>query len=824
VAKFRHLSVAGTESAEAYGYPFKPRSQTFKTPARNRNPHADALRQQLSSLDLTVRAEIGSGRRGPEDGIVVEFVSEPGFDLWVGGLENRVAGIELLNVRKQDGEHFATVFVPPGKLAFFFQRVDQYAIQLTDKGKPRHGSLIESISKVRLAVLRAFWTDRPDLFPATADQNLWWEVWLRTPDPNTQDSVFAAFVALATAGGFRLGQQVVRFPERLVLIAFGTVRHWEQSPKLHDLLAELRKAKEVPTEYLTLTPGERAEYALDAERRVTFAGAGAPAVCLLDTGVNRPHPLLRQAVSESDVLTADAEWGTSDHEGHGTQMAGIALYGSELADFLGGSERIQLRHRLESVKMLPPRSANHPDNYGAITQAAVARAEVANPDRPRVICMAVTADDRDYGHPSSWSGALDQHSAGALDGHRRLYVVPVGNIRELLQPGFRYPSSNRETYGACDPAQSWNALTVGACTHRIHIRSEDFSGWQPVAPSGGLAPMSRTSMMWAAHVCPLKPDIVLEGGNYARTPSGSLDACTDLEMLTTVLRPTGQLFDSMRDTSAATALAAGLAASIQAEYPDVWPETVRGLMVHCARWTPRMREEFAGNKKSTFAQLLRCYGYGIPSLDRALFSLRNRVVLTYQGELQPYELVDGAVKYKDFHLHALPWPKAALQSLAGEPVQVRITLSYFIEPSPDRRGYGTKHRYASHGLRFKVIGPLEQMKDFRERVSMAAWEDSETPPDNRGELQDWALGPTLRCRGSLHSDWWTGTGAEIAECRHVAVHPVSGWWKDRKHLGKHDKRARYSLIISLETPATDVDLYTPIATEIGVATPVEITG
>lgn len=76
----------------------------------------------------------------------------------------------------------------------------------------------------------------------------------------------------------------------------------------------------------------------------------------------------------------------------------------------------------------------------------------------------------------------------------------------------------------------------------------------------------------------------------------------------------------------------------------------------------------------------------------------------------------------------------------------------------------------------------------------------------------------LRSRGSIHCDWFTASAADVAECGQVAVFPVKGWWCERKHLGSVEKEARYALIITISTPATDVDLYTPIAQQVGLVT------
>jgi hypothetical protein len=65
-------------------------------------------------------------------------------------------------------------------------------------------------------------------------------------------------------------------------------------------------------------------------------------------------------------------------------MAGIALYG-DLAETLASSNDVVLSHRLESVKILPPEGypPHDPLLYGAVTQEAVARAEIQAPARPR---------------------------------------------------------------------------------------------------------------------------------------------------------------------------------------------------------------------------------------------------------------------------------------------------------------------------------------------------------------------------------------------------------------------------------------------------------
>lgn len=72
------------------------------------------------------------------------------------------------------------------------------------------------------------------------------------------------------------------------------------------------------------------------------------------------------------------------------------------------------------------------------------------------------------------------------------------------------------------------------------------------------------------------------------------------------------------------------------------------------------------------------------------------------------------------HVHELPWPQQVLEDLGEEIVRMQATLSYFVEPSPGRRGWTRRHRYASHGLRFDVKRPTETLDQFLQRLSESA--------------------------------------------------------------------------------------------------------
>jgi hypothetical protein len=759
------------------------------------------------------------------DGVPITIQSDPGYKLPLESLERRREGVELLSVKTVDGVTTANLFVRRDKIVNLLRMIAQYENEDsvrkmkdgTRKVSPKNRRLVESIASIRLLAIADLWQDDPELYPRQPDEAIWWEVWVRRADEKPA-TAYERLRALAEAAQVVVSTRFVHFPERVVTLVHGTARQLGASIDFIAATAELRRAKEVPTAYLDLAARDQRAFVNDMAGRLKPPGMDDPAVCLLDTGVNRHHPLLAPALAPADWQAVNPTWGSADHDPHqhGTGMAGVALYRS-LTDFTSKAP-VQLRHRLESVKLLPPPpGANAPDVYGAVTQQAVAKAEISAPRRKRSICLAITTnDDRDHGMPSSWSAEVDQMCAGEgeLDENPKLMCISTGNYPAVLHDAaYVYPDWNCQYAGIEDPSQAWNAVTVGGYTDLVSITDPSLAGWNPIAPAGDLSPTSRTSQGWPPEDqagWPIKPDLVMEGGNYVQD-GANRDSCADLSLLTTIMDPTGRLLTLMRDTSAATAAAARIGAIIWSHYPRLWPETVRALMVHSARWTPAMLQRFAGASKAVVQKRLRCYGYGVPDLRRAIHSAENAATLLYEGELQPFEKAEAKdghkIKTKEMHLHELPWPKAVLEDLGDTPVTMRITLSYFIQPSPGRKGWGRKFRFQSHGLRFDVRSPLETIAAFKKRISRAVWDEEEGRPENVAETRNWVVGAKGRTHGSIHSDWWRGTATELAASGHVAVYPVTGWWRERPHLGKLENKARYSLVISIETPDQKIDLY-----------------
>ena len=215
--------------------------------------------------------------------------------------------------------------------------------------------------------------------------------------------------------------------------------------------------------------------------------------------------------------------------------------------------------------------------------------------------------------------------------------------------------------------------------------------------------------------------------------------------------------------------------------------------------------------------LLRRYGWGVPSEAKVLFSSDQAVTLVVQDEFIPFD--GDEFKVPSFRLHDLPWPREVLQDLGAASVSLRVTLSYFIEPTASRRGWRQRYSYASHGLRFELQDPLESEAQFVQRVNREARSEEAGGRPASGQVS-WLVGPSQRNYGSLHQDIWETSGAELASTGKLAVYPVGGWWKNNKNRDRVDQPVRYALAVSLKTEETEVDLYTPVVNLLHI--PVEI--
>src|SRR5277367_1284821 len=343
-----HIYVQETGRPEPYISPGMAR--TPPPPVREREAHAQAVLQSLNTALGELHAGLEARRvldpqHNPE-GFYLEFRMPRGSEKIVEKLEDRRQKIELLSVtdRGQEGIS-ATVFVPMRAEQYFLKKIEKYRTeetaprpatetrQATEGGRPKNEALVARIDSIALGAFRSVLMDDPDDLPDAR----WWEIWLR------RDS-HEAFEQIARLHELRTSAERISFPEREVVLAFGTQTEVGRVVMESNAVAEVRRAKDTPSAFLALRNDEQAALVGDLVQRITAAGADAIAVCILDSGVTQAHPLLQPGLDLADVHVYDANWPGGDSavwRGHGTAMSGLALYGN-LADVLGGHDPIRL--------------------------------------------------------------------------------------------------------------------------------------------------------------------------------------------------------------------------------------------------------------------------------------------------------------------------------------------------------------------------------------------------------------------------------------------------------------------------------------------------
>lgn len=750
-------------------------------------------------------------------GIYLTFESHKDYPLNVDKLEKEKDGIEIVRIFIEEEKEKAIIFIPEGKIQVFFDKIEKYLTIATKKGNYRYRDLIESIEKIKLSALENFWSGS-ESFPQDLDQKYFLEAWLRVGD--NRDLIINRFKEQASKSEIFVSENPLLFPETTVFLIRASMNQLKQSILILDCISEIRVYKDTPASFLEMKPLEEMVWVNNLQDRISYTDNHKDiAICIFDTGVNYSHPLLKESISEKEADSYNPIWGIADHRGHGTEMAGLALYG-DLYPLLLSNEQVVLNHSLESVKILPPSGSNPEELFGIITEGCVAKADLMGIDKKRFFNMCVTSYSVKEGEPSSWSGSIDRLAFGNEEAKepKRLFFISAGNLKyEDIKD---YPTSN-ELNTVQNPAQAWNCITVGAFTEKVDIEKIKYPELDAIAGKGELSPTSTTSLLWNESDWPLKPEIVMEGGNYAKDKKGFTTNNESLSLVTTNKDFQSKLLTMSLDTSAATAQASRYAALVAAEYPEFWTETIRGLMIHSADYRKLNLDypKIQNQKQQGKINILRKFGYGHPDLSIALSSGKSFCTLIIQDELQPF-IKDGDIKTNEIKFYKLPLPTIALNQIPFEDVELKVTLSYFIEPNLKKINTRYAKTYFSCALRFDSKGATEDLGRFKKRINKTERElldDGKTESGfSNPETGEWVFGSQLRDYGSIHSDVWLGTAAQLAKKESICVYPVGGWWKTRKKLKRYNSKIRFSLLITIKTNSNDVDIYNEIVNKIKI--------
>ncbi len=730
----------------------------------------------------------------------------------------------LSSRRTSDRAEESVVFVPDDARATLTRRLRDYG-DPGNRDRP-YVAQFEKVERIASAETARLFDPGTD-FNAPAQR--WWELWVRDIG-----ALPKALVAAARNFGLDVHPEQLLFPDTTVVFIHASARQaLAFASRAPGAIEEIRLGLGTIEPFLTLSEGRVTQYDFvdDVAGRIIPAQSNAPTICVLDTGVAAAHPLLADGLAIA--LAVDDTWGADDHYpngGHGTSVASLALHG-DLEHPMNDQRYLELTHTVESVKLLPPRGAPRtpPPSYGMVTQAAVSMVEVSRPGVGRSFCLASCYLDADASRPTSWSGALDQIAAGTIGGvlegaklaknaPKRLVLVAAGNV-------IGGPAAQVDEGGPInDPAQSWNALTIGGYTTKIELGGAD--ALVPLAGANELSPFSTTTHELPTDLLPIKPEVLFEAGNMAVDEEGNCEWHPALSLLSAGNEVEVEPLVPFWATSAAVGVASHFQGKLEAALPGYWPETYRALIVQSARWPEPIRRKLIGRgkkwktgSKADKIKLLRQVGFGVPQFDVAVASARNAFTMIAQAEIQPYAMGAGAAVYNEVHFYDLPWPKTALADLGDQAVTLKITLSYFVEPNLTGKGATRPETYRSFGLRFALKKRSESEEDFRARLSQLRADGGVDLDEDDWDLQDdgaeekdgagsnWLLGPKAVSAGSLHCDIWRGKAADLVNHDAIAVHPAPGWWKSHLGKGRQADSGRYALVLSIAADGVDIDLY-----------------
>ena len=756
--------------------------------------HSNMLREQyIEAIELFSNISLQLPRGVvPVDGSYLDFR----FDMTAKSIDkfDSKTGVRLMNVHQtpEGEENHLTVYLPTKHKGWLTSKLTKYN-KIPEGNKNRaNANLVNSISSVQSASLRSFFMDAEE-FDNVQDDAAEYEMWV-DKELHDENEVRRSLQII----GVSLCNRHLVFNDVVVYMIIAS-----KEQLLHIIhsvkgITEIRIHKR-PT-VLTNAGGMREQDEwIDLIKADRIVVDNPCRVAILDSGVANNHPLIEDFLPQERCHSVTINGDTRDLQNHGTGLASLVLYG-DLTDVIYQQNRVEVYGDLTSVKMFPGKNEdpNEPEMYALITEDAIVKGRV---DNAQILCSAITSDSvSKCGMPSSTSAAIDQalYNNGQCDS---LMLISAGNIYNT--GGVEYPNY-LFINPTLDPSQTWNAITVGAYTRKSGISDSFYRNSQVISPCGGISPFSRTSTQWGKSL--IKPEIVMEGGN-AILNGKDIDMVGELSLVCADNNIAYRKFTTSNATSAATAMAARLATKIKHFNPSLSPLTIRALLVHSAEWTEKMKELFTDKQI-----LIHTCGYGVPIEKKALASSDSYVTFIAEDTIMPFvKGANGNLKFGHMNLYELPWPKETLLQMGETEVSLKITLSYYICPSPGARGMMRKYTYQSIRLNFDVNGPTEDLPTFENRIKRFREE---------GEIRDsdlakrWTIGIQTRNQGSVISDRIEKTtAAQIASCNKIAIYPSGGWL--RNYPVNAQLQIKYSLIVSLETP--EQIIYDEIAVQLGNA-------
>ena len=303
--------------AEALNYqPPRPHNRPGEPDGRERFPHGTKLAVELAQA--IAAAQHQRQLRNPSIAVgkpnayfevasdIDKMLPEKGWrqDVRVGAVR-----------RDPSGAQVGTLFVTKAGEKILSDAITTYTGSTATSASTKR---IDQIERIAPGTVASLWMDLRAL--PEAGQRIWWECWCW---PETAANLLRPAQRL----GLRVSEQRLHFPDFEVVPVYASVDDMERLLANTDAIEELRHASDTPHVYMHALAAYRKDVLTDLVARVARPPSDAPATCILDTGVAHAHPLLSPSLAADDCHAVDDAWHIDDHHGHGTEMAGMALYG-----------------------------------------------------------------------------------------------------------------------------------------------------------------------------------------------------------------------------------------------------------------------------------------------------------------------------------------------------------------------------------------------------------------------------------------------------------------------------------------------------------------
>lgn len=514
-------------------------------------------------------------------------------------------------------------------------------------------------------------------------------------------------------------------------------------------------------------------------------------------------------------ITGDANDRDIKTGGHGTAVAGIAIYG-DVAQSLE-NKSFQPKVWLFSARVTNENNEYNPDLLLENQLDQAVNYFVNNYPNCKIINISLGDDKLVYcdGQKQFRLAAKIDEIAYKLQHKNILFVVSAGNhyyqadSRELLRQNYPNYLLNQEAR-IIAPATAALALTVGSLSLGTGSCSypEDASRNAITKIEGYPSSFTRTGFGVDGMI---KPELVDFGGDLIIDRNKVIDKDIGTTILTLNKNFQGSsLFRVCCGTSFSTPRVSNLAAQLFSKFPDATSNLIRALIANSAQLPSEIPDEFNYKKKDKAKaedkiKPLKIYGYGQPNYDISAYSTDNYVVLQEQG----------SIPVGEFTLYEIPPLPDAFLSTKGDR-KISVTLA-FDPPTRHTRG----DSYLGVTMEFSLFRNIDA--DNLKNAFVKASKDNnieniiEISLKNlkkkfRSITVDLLPGITLRKKGTLQkgeikisSKNWKYDGKPM----YVVVACNRKWARE----GEVDSQ-RYALVVSISHSDTQVNLYNSLQAEI----------